>query len=75
MKPLDLAKALGTRNGHDVLPFFVSLQDLVGDLADRSVEAAVLKDLPHMEYSIVTVFGMSSRCTLTLNCAACYSAL
>jgi hypothetical protein len=34
----------------------------------------VLEDLPHTEYSIVTVFDMSRKCSLTLSSAALESA-
>jgi hypothetical protein len=48
MKSLDLTKALGTGNGHDVLPFLVPFQNFHGYTRKLSGQVPMLKYLQHV---------------------------
>jgi hypothetical protein len=48
MKPFDLLEAIGTGNGHDVLPFFISFQDFRGDPRKLPDKIAVFEYFPHV---------------------------
>lgn len=49
MKPFDLPKAIRTRNGNDILPFLISLQNVLGYPRKASDKIAMLIYFPHDE--------------------------
>lgn len=65
MKPFDLAEAFGTGETHDVFPFFVALEDFIGNRLYSTIEPPMFVDAPHAQYSIYIILDMSSGRRLT----------
>jgi hypothetical protein len=55
----DHAKTRRARNQDDILPFFVALKDLDGELFELARCTSVLEDLPHPAI-VYTKYGMST---------------
>jgi len=47
MKTLDHSQSLRPRNGDDVFPFFVTLQNFRGEFLELAGDSLVLVDFPH----------------------------
>ena len=66
MKPFDMPEAFGAGETDDISPFFVALEDLIGNRLYGTIKPTVFVNAPHVEYSIDIIFDMSSERSLTL---------
>ena len=67
MKPFDLPETLGAGNNHDILPYFVSLQDFHGDTGKLSNQVPMLEYLPHVNNVLVYIWYVN--CGLSVSSA------
>ena len=61
IESLDVTQAFRAGYLNNVLPLFVSLQDLCGKFSDFALDSPMLEDLPHIENSIYTILDMSRK--------------
>jgi len=59
IESLDLSQPSGAREPDDVLPYFVTFQDVEGESGELIPSPSVLENLPHTEKTIYILFGMS----------------
>ena len=46
-EPTNLSESLGPRDYHNVLPFFIPLQDVMREPSDLSIHTSMLENIPH----------------------------
>jgi len=59
IETLDLPWSEGARESQNILPFFVTLEDISGESVDLLSGSSVLEDFPHTKKSKYILFGMS----------------
>ncbi len=52
MKPSNVSEPLRPGYGNDILPFFVSLQEFMGEPPDLTIHSSMLEDIPHQKVEI-----------------------
>ena len=49
MKPANVSESLRPGDGNDILPFFVPLQEFMGESSDLTVNPSMFEYIPHRE--------------------------